>query len=317
MLVYTIDMAINFLTWDEVPYGEVQEVSPLIRRVTANNPGPYTYTGTGTYIVGRGDVAIIDPGPDDDDHVAALLRAVAGERVTHILVTHTHSDHSPATPALATATGATVYAYGPHPTTPDDFVPFDDEDDPDGDSDAEAQESGDVNFVPDVELRHGDVVEGPDWTFDVLYTPGHIANHVCFGLREEQTLFTGDHVMGWSTTVVPPPHGDLRLYMQSLKLLLDRNDVRYLPTHGPAINNPQEFTAALLEHRKSRERQVIEQLNSGVNAIVAMVAAMYPGLDERLHKAAGASVLAHLTALIDDEVVAVSGSGKASRYQLR
>ncbi len=313
-VVYTTDMGINFLTWDKVPYGEVQVVSPLIRRVTANNPGPYTYTGTGTYIVGHGEVAIIDPGPDDKDHVAALLRAVAGERVTHILVTHTHTDHSPATVALATATGATVYAYGPHPDEPEEPVPFEDEPDSDG---TEPKESGDLTFVPDIELRHGDVVEGPDWTIDVIFTPGHIANHLCFALQEEQALFSGDHVMGWSTTVVPPPHGDLRHYMRSLELLLQRDDLRYFPTHGPSIENPIQFTATLLEHRKFRERQIVDHLRSGVDAIADMVAAMYPDLDEQLHKAAGASVMAHLTALIDDEMVTMTGSGKASRYRLR
>lgn len=293
-------MAIEFLTWNDVEHGRVDQVSPLVRRIIAPNPGPFTYTGTGTYVVGRGEVAVVDPGPDDADHVGALVAALDGESVTHILVTHTHRDHSPASRALAAETGATIVGCGPHP--PEDVranydgLGGDDADDAD---DGEAKEEpGDFEHLADAELAHGDAVAGTDWTFEAVATPGHISNHLCFALAEERTLFSGDHVMGWSTTVIPPPAGDLRHYLNSLELVIARDDQRYLPTHGPPIDDPMPFVKALLAHRHDRERQIVDHLRQGVATIPDIVAALYVGLDQRLHKAAGASVKSHLTALI-------------------
>ncbi len=292
-------MAIEFLTWSDVVHGRCDTVSPLIRRVIAPNPGPYTYTGTGTYIVGRGEVAVIDPGPDDDSHVEALLAATAGETVSHILVTHTHRDHSPASRALASETGATILGCAPHP-------PEDAESDlhgGDADDGAPREEPGDFDFLADRELHHGDRVSGTSFTLEAVETPGHISNHLCFALVDELALFTGDHIMGWSTTVIPQPAGDLRQYLRSLELVIERNDRRYLPTHGPVIEDPVRFAEALLAHRRERERQIVEQLRLGSRSIPDIVAALYVGLDERLHRAAGASVQSHLVALLDDGVV--------------
>ena len=288
-------------TEHEVPYGEAQQVSPLVRRITANNPGKFTFRGTGTYIVGHDKVAIIDPGPDDEAHIQALLHAVRGEEVTHILITHTHIDHSPATRAVKEATGAAVYAFGPHPAEPMEST---DQEQPDEDN---SEKSGDLEFSPDETVIHGDVISVGDhasssasdpvanWTFECLHTPGHISNHICFALREEQALFTGDHIMGWSSTVIPPPHGNLADYLASLDLLLPRNDKTYWPTHGPPISlNPQTFAAALLQHRHDRTSQILACLTEGPKTINQLVATMYADKPKELHKPAAQSVKAHL-----------------------
>ena len=261
------------------PYGLTETLSPLVRRVLARNPSPFTYLGTGTYIVGRGTVAVIDPGPDKPEHVAALIAAVAGETVSHILVTHTHNDHSPAAPALAAATGAPILGCAP-------LVLRDDG--------PRADAGFDPTYAPDGVLASGDSVAGPGWTLTALHTPGHTSNHLCFALAEERALFSGDHVMGWSTTVVAPPDGDMAAYMASLALLLDRDDLRYYPTHGAPVEEPQRFVRGLLSHRRQRETQILTALGQGPSTIPAMVAAMYVGVDPRLHPAAGLSVLAHL-----------------------
>jgi glyoxylase-like metal-dependent hydrolase (beta-lactamase superfamily II) len=269
------------------PYGVAESVSPRIRRVVAANPGRFTFTGTGTYLVGHGRVVVIDPGPDLPEHVDALARALDGETVTHILITHTHGDHSPAARALQRLTGAPTYGYGPHPEADRRAA------DHTG-GEAPQEERADLDFVPDVELRDGDVVEADDATFDVLHTPGHISNHLCFGLREERTLFTGDHVMGWSTTVIPAPDGDLGAYLANLRRLLDRDDERHLPTHGKPIEPPGPHVRALIAHREERTRQIVERLEAGDERIPEMVAVIYADVDPALHPAAGRSVLAHL-----------------------
>ena len=260
-------------------YGRVERVSPLVRRVLAHNPGPFTYTGTGTYIIGNGTVAIVDPGPDDADHIAALLAAVAGETVSHIVVTHTHRDHSPAAPAVRAATGAAVV--GCAPLVLDDLGP-------------RADAGFDRTYAPDAVLADGDAVTGPGWTLTALATPGHTSNHLCFALAEERALFSGDHVMGWSTTVVAPPDGDMAAYVASLKRLLDRDDVVYFPTHGAPVTEPQRLVRGLVAHRKQRENQILARLAEGTATVPAMVATMYAGVDPRLHPAAGLSVTAHL-----------------------
>ncbi len=264
---------------DAAEYGRVGRVSPLVRRVLAHNPGPFTYTGTGTYIVGQGTVAIVDPGPDDADHIAALLAAVAGETVSHIVVTHTHRDHSPAAPAVKAATGAVIA--GCAPLVLDDLGP-------------RADAGFDRTYAPDVVMADGDSVRGPGWTLTALHTPGHTSNHLCFALPEERALFSGDHVMGWSTTVVAPPDGDMTAYMASLRLLLDRDDAVYYPTHGAPVTEPQRLVRGLLTHRKQRENQILARLTDGAATVPAMVATMYAQVDPRLHPAAGLSVTAHL-----------------------
>ena len=275
-------------------YGACDQVSPLIRRVVAENPSAFTYMGTNTYIVGRGRVAIIDPGPAIDAHVAALMRALEGETVTHILVTHTHSDHSPAAAPLKALTGAKTHAFGPH-----------------GAGRAQAgvkiEEDGDMAFVPDVELRHGDVLRGEGWTIECVYTPGHTSNHMSFALREEKTLFTGDHVMGWSTSIVSPPDGNMRQYMASLRLLAGRDDELYWPAHGPEIRDPQTFVRAFIAHREERERQIIARIAAGHRRIDDMVPVMYAAIDPRLYPAAARSVLAHLTLLVEEGRVLTDG----------
>jgi len=264
-------------------------LEPLVRRVLAPNPSPFTFTGTQTYIVGRGDVAVIDPGPDLPDHVAAILDATQGERVTAIMCTHTHRDHSPASRLLQAATGAPII--GCAPLTIDDDGP-------------RADAAFDADYRPDRVLTDGETVSGSDWTLEAVATPGHTSNHLCFALKESGALFSGDHVMRWSTTVVSPPDGDMADYMASLGKLIARTDRIYYPAHGDAVKEPRRFVSAIAAHRRQRERQILDLLGDRPQPIEAMVERMYSGIDERLHKAAGRSVLAHLIDLeARDEVV--------------
>lgn len=289
-------MRVPFLTEHEPAYGSSIQVTPLVRRVTANNPGKFTGWGTGTYIVGRGAVAIIDAGPDDPEHVQAVLAAVEGEEVTHLLVTHTHRDHSPASRALQLATSAPIYGFGRHPMAADASS--------DAGSAEGQEEPGDLDFVPDIEISDGDVIAAPGFTLEALHTPGHISNHLCFALREERGLFTGDHVMGWSTTVIPPPDGDLADYRRSLARLLPRDDHVYWPTHGPAVTETTAFVQALLAHRQEREDQILAALAAGPRSIPDIVAELYADVRSELHEAAGRSVLAHLIDLAARGLVA-------------
>ena len=263
------------------PYAIAEQISPLIRRVLARNASPFSYTGTQTYIVGHGDIAVIDPGPlgDDPAHVGELIRILAGERITAILCTHTHRDHSPAAAPLSAATGAPVIGCAPL---------FIEDDGPRSDA------SFDTTYAPSRVLSDGESISGTDWTLTALHTPGHTSNHLCFALEEEKALFTGDHIMGWSTTVVSPPDGDMADYMRSLQLLIDRDDALYYPAHGPAVENPQRLARGMMVHRKQREAQIARALSGGPRAIKDMVPDMYKGVDPRLHGAAGRSVLAHL-----------------------
>ena len=262
--------------------GLVEQVHPLVRRVLAGNPSPFTFTGTQTYVVGRGEVAVIDPGPDLADHVDAILSATSGERIAAILCTHTHRDHSPASRLLAAATGAPII--GCPPLALEDDGP-------------RADASFDFDYLPDQVLEDGEPIAGEGWTLRAVATPGHTSNHLCFALDEEKTLFTGDHVMGWSTTVVSPPDGDMTLYMRSLKDLLERDDRLYLPAHGPPVEKTHAHVRALLAHRRMREKQILAELGKGHDQIVRMVETMYRDVDPRLHPAAGRSVLAHLVDL--------------------
>ncbi len=303
--------AIPFVSLDAPRYGEVVQVSPLVRRVTANNPSKYTYHGTGTYIIGHQDVAVIDPGPLLDDHREALAAALEGARVRAILVTHCHSDHSPLAAWLHETTGAPTFAFGPHGTA-------------EADSDVDAaieegitlEETTDMVFVPDVRVGDGEVVAmGDGWTLHAVYTPGHTSNHMCYALDEEHALFTGDHVMGWSTTVVSPPDGDMRDYIESLRKVIGRDDTTLWPTHGAPVTSPKPFLEAFLVHRLGREAQVLGAVRSGLSDIDGMVKVMYADVREELHKAAARSVLSHLIKLVNDGSVTVEGKiGATGKY---
>ena len=267
---------------EDFPTGQVERLAPGIRRVLAGNPSPFTYTGTQTYIVGEGEVGVIDPGPDLPEHLDAILAATTGERIAAILCTHTHRDHSPASRPLQAATGAPIV--GCAPLALDDDGPR---------SDA----AFDFDYAPDRVLADGEAMEGPDWRLVAVATPGHTSNHLCFALAGTGALFTGDHVMGWSTTIVSPPDGDMRDYMDSLDLLLQRDDAVYYPAHGPAVDRPHRHVRSLIAHRRMREQQILKRLGEGESRIPVMVETMYQGTDPRLFPAAGRSVLAHLVDL--------------------
>ena len=264
---------------EDWPTGRMEDVEPLVRRLLAPNPSPFTFTGTQTYVVGHGEVAVIDPGPDDPAHLDALFGALEGERVTAIVCTHTHRDHSPASRPLKAATGAPIVGCAAL-SLPDDGPRLD--------------AAFDGDYVPDRVLGDGETVSGPGWTLEAVATPGHVSNHICLALRESGALFTGDHVMGWSTTVVSPPEGDMSDYMASLDKLRLREDRIYYPAHGAPVANPQQLIRGMMGHRKQRERQILRHLEGGEGRIETMVGQMYKGLDPRLHVAAGRSVLAHL-----------------------
>ncbi len=307
-------------------YGKCVEVAPQIRRVVAQNPNPFTFTGSGAYLVGRGDVAVIDPGPTLPEHLDAIEAALAPhERITHILITHTHTDHTAGVPALKERTGALTYGYGPHgpvsSVDPLDRLDFSAYISPEEDRrfaeewarlpEDLKREGPDTDFVPDVEVGHEPAdengvsgrVEGAGWSTQVLHTPGHTSNHVCFRLADDgsgrSALFTGDHVMGWATSVISPPDGDLTRYLDSLNRLLLAPDDRYFPTHGPIIDDPAPYVRAFIEHRNHRTDQIIEILRSGPTSVVDIVPRMYSDVDKRLWRAAGNSVYAHLLTLRD------------------
>lgn len=266
-------------------YGEAARIGPRIRRVIAENPSPFTLYGTGTYILGNGRVAVIDPGPADPAHIEALLEATRGETISHVLVTHTHMDHSPGCALLREHCDAPTYAYGPHGAGKlEEGVPV--------------EEGGDMDFVPDHRVSHGDVIDGEDWSVECVYTPGHTSNHMCFQLREDKALFTGDHIMGWSTSIISPPDGDMLAYMKSLDLMLERDDDVYWPTHGPCIDDPKSLVRAFIEHRRERETQILECVGKGVGNIGDMVPLMYTSTPEFMYPAAARSVLAAVEYLV-------------------
>jgi glyoxylase-like metal-dependent hydrolase (beta-lactamase superfamily II) len=279
------------------PTGLCEDLEPLVRRVLAPNGSPFTYTGTQTYLVGGAhDLAVIDPGPDLPEHLAALEAAIGKVPVAAICCTHTHRDHSPAADPLAARTGAPIIGCAPLTLTSDEpraDVPFD------------------AGYRPDRVLADGESVSGRGWTLTALATPGHTSNHLCYALAESGALFTGDHVMAWSTTVVAPPDGDMAAYMASLDRLHARDDRVYYPAHGPAVTNPRQLVRGMIGHRRQRERQIVTLLGARAQAISELVPVMYKGVDERLRPAAGQSVKAHLLDLERRGLVVRSDNGWA------
>jgi len=297
---------------DDIPYdkqaykaGDVAEASPLVRRLIAPNGGPFTFTGTCAYIVGRGRVAVIDPGPDDEAHMAAILEATKRETIAHILVTHTHRDHSPGARRLRALTGAPILGCKPHVTI---------EHAPSGRLDA----SHDLDHDPDQAMEDGESLRGDGYTLTAVHTPGHASNHLCFAFAEENALFSGDHVMAWSTTIVAPPDGHMSDYMASLDKLRRRGEAIYWPGHGGPVRDPQRFVRALAGHRRYREGAIVTAIEARFDTIPAIVAKIYEGLDPRLTGAASLSVLAHLEDLVARGLVDAQGPATLSaRYVVK
>lgn len=270
-------------------YGELAQLSPLIGRIICNNPSPFTYFGTGTYLVGHKELMIIDPGPNDDTHLEALIKAIGGREVTHILVTHSHADHSPLSVRLSGLTGARIWGRSEEKTHK-----------PIG---HETEEGDDCSFSPDIELFDGQVLENGEVQIRAIHTPGHTAGHFCFELVNENALFTGDHIMGWSTSVIIPPDGNMNKYLQSLETVRDFGFAILYPTHGASIPNPHEFINAYIAHRLEREAQVLECLKNGLTTIEKMVPIIYANTDKRLWPAAARSLHAHLIRLVENGIV--------------
>ncbi|ESW65282.1 MBL fold metallo-hydrolase [Mesorhizobium sp. M0924] len=290
-------MALKFDTSFDPAYGRGVTVALEVLRVTAKNPSPFTFHGTNSYIIGRDTLAVIDPGPDDEAHFQTLLKVIANRPVSHILVSHTHRDHSPLAARLKARTGAAVLAEGPHrPARPlriGEINPLD--------------ASADTGFAPDVTLPDDTLVEGDGWTIRTVLTPGHTANHAAFALEGTGILFSADHVMAWATSIVAPPDGAMADYMASLDKLIARGDRLLLPGHGGPVNAPRSFMRGLKTHRKMRERAILERIRGGDRTIPDMVKAIYRDTDPRLHGAAGLSVLAHLEDLVARGLVATQG----------
>ena len=288
----------------EVNYGEIENVAPGIRRITANNPSPFTFRGTGTYILGEGNVAVIDPGPDQPEHVKAIVEGLKNETVSHILITHTHNDHSPAAKALKEITGAPTYGFGPHGSGKPALK-------------LTTQAGGDMDFRPDEKTQDGSVIYGDNWSVSCLHTPGHTSNHICFSWDKEKVLFPGDQVMGWSTSIVSPPDGDMGDYMRSLDKLIVRDDKIYYPAHGPEILEPQKLISAFQDHRREREENILECLKLGNDTIDQMVKTVYQDVSESLHAAAARSLFATVIYLVEQKKVeAIDGLDIDGRYVL-
>jgi len=281
-------------------YGTAVEIATDVRRIVANNPGPMTFKGTGTFVIGGQHLAVIDPGPDDDEHLEALLQAIAPATLTHILITHTHRDHSPLAARLKQITGAETYGVGPHGLRKTEIS-----------SSVEVlglEGSGDMDFVPDNVIGPGDMIEGKGFRFECVFTPGHSANHMAFALERHKALFVGDLVMGWSTSVVAPPDGNMAEYMDSLALVRGRDDNVYWPTHGAPIEVPQRLVKGYITHRKMRENAILKTLDSGPHRIIEVVRKIYQGLNPGLHSAASLSVLAHMEHLHAKDKVEFDGA---------
>ena len=276
----------------EFEYGVADEVTPMVRRIVARNPSGFTYHGTNTYIIGRGRVAVIDPGPVLEEHLEAIATELRDETVEHILVTHTHHDHSPAASPLRDRVGGFIWGARARPI-------------PKGEK---TSESIQWDFDPDEELADGVVIESDDWSLESVYTPGHMSNHMCFALPQENILFSGDHIMSWNTTVVSPPDGNMREYFESLEVCLHRGETSFWPAHGPEILDPKPFTRAYREHRHKREREILECLERGLHTIAEIVDQLYKHIPITMHKAAARSVLAHLEHMVETGRATCDGS---------
>jgi glyoxylase-like metal-dependent hydrolase (beta-lactamase superfamily II) len=273
-------------------YGEPRELAPGVLRIVANNPTPFTFKGTNTYLVGTGSLALIDPGPEDPNHLAAILKAAAGRPITHVLITHTHRDHTDGMPALLAATGARTAGFGRRA--------------PNRGSKRTSPSGGefvDRDFVPDIPLADGERLEGDGWAFSSLHTPGHAPDHLCFALEGTDILFSGDHVMGWNTSVVAPPEGNMGAYIRSLERLTELSYGVYFPGHGGQVQEPIRLVKAYLLHRRMREQAILECIRKGTDTARAIVPVVYKGLDPRLLNAASLSVLAHVEHLMDRGLV--------------
>ncbi|ARO29062.1 metallo-beta-lactamase family hydrolase protein [Rhizobium sp. NXC14] len=289
----------------EPAYGRAVPVAPDILRITAENPGPFTFFGTNSYLVGSSALAVIDPGPEDEAHYQALMAAIGGRDVTHIFVSHTHRDHSPLARRLQAETGAVTVGQGPHRPArrlrEGEVNPF--------------AESADMDFVPDIALSDGQTIAGDGWALTAVLTPGHTANHAAFALEGRDILLSGDHVMAWSTSIVAPPDGAMADYMASLDKLIAREDGLLLPGHGGPVNEPKTFLAALKAHRLRREQAVLARVAAGDREITEMVKAIYRDTDPKLHGAAALSVLAHIEHLMERGEIAADGPPSlAARY---
>ena len=300
---------------DDAPYATVEQMSPLVQRVICRNPSKFSYHGTGTYIIGSRQCVVIDPGPRIDSHRDALAAALKGRELVGIVVTHCHGDHSPLSAWMKDEYKVPTYAFGPHRmvegwTEEDDHDPS--EEDETEAKDEEENEPLDVDFRPDITVRDGDeILRTGEFSLGAVHTPGHTSNQLCVALPEEQTLFSGDHVMGWSTTIVSPPDGDMAAYFDSVRKVIGRDDALLRPTHGGPVTDPQPFLHALLQHRIDRENQVIDQLRSGVTTIPAMVKVLYANVDKRLHRPARRSIWSHVLKLHDEGRVRVTDGGAA------
>jgi glyoxylase-like metal-dependent hydrolase (beta-lactamase superfamily II) len=289
----------------DVDYGVAEDVAPGVRRIVANNPSPYTFLGTNTYLVGSGDIAIIDPGPGDERHVEAIAAATKGMRISHILITHSHRDHCDGARALQAALGGEILSFGPTETPRGAGAP------------GLGSDFVDEDFVPDRKIKEGEEVRGSGYALDVLHTPGHAPDHLCFALVGQRTVFTGDHVMGWNTTVIAPPEGNMAKFLSSMQRLLTRHDKIFLPAHGGRVLTPQRVVKAYVMHRQWRENTILACLDEGGRTIPQIVAKIHGGLDPELKDAASLSVLAHLEYLIEKNMVMAEGtSGLGAVYAL-
>ncbi len=284
-----------------IEYGVCDQLTPLVRRVIANNPGGFTFTGTGTYIIGNKNIAVIDPGPIDNDHLNAIMKATSGQKITHILLTHNHNDHSPLAKKLKSETGAKIYYKNLSNVelAQDDF-----------------EEGYDRNIEGDIELKDGDKIETNEWSIEALHTPGHTSNHICYALLDENILFSGDHVMGWSTTVIVPPDGNMDDYIISLEKLLSRREEKFFPTHGPVIDEPKKLVSYYISHRLNREKQIIDAIKKGNNKISEIVKIIYKDVDKSLHPAAAMSTLAHLKRMENNQEITVKGKDLEGIYNI-
>jgi len=288
-------MSLKFKTDMRFVYGVPAAMAEGVTRIVAPNSGPLTFKGTNTYLIGLRELAVIDPGPEDAEHLSAIMSAANGRPITHIIVTHAHRDHVDGIGALIAHTGARTYAHRRSNLAPDAA----------GDPDAEYVGH---SFSADVHVGHGDTIAGDDWRLTALHTPGHAPDHLCFALEGSGVVFSGDHVMAWNTSVIAPPEGRMSDYMRSLELLLDRNDALLLPGHGGRIDTPKRTVKAYLLHRKWREQAILDAVRKGTNTPRTLLPLIYRELDPAIAGAAMLSLRAHLDHLVERGLIACDDS---------